>query len=170
MKPVYKLKTLSEQFMRHNADILDIRNVMHRRDETIKFFTRTDLSYEDYDYFPQPLPDAYVKLQDGKHYFLQVHHDHQPFFVVTRAIKKYSDYFENGVWDDTGTDFPIILFVVDTVSIQKRLHKFIVKSIEDVKIYTALKCDIISSHGRVWHDAEGLDEVYTLEDLKPVNT
>jgi hypothetical protein len=165
MKPVYKLKTLSEQFMRHNTDILAIRNVMHQRDKTIKFFTRTDLSYEDYDYFPQPLPDAYIRLANGQQCFIQVHHDHQPFFVAMRAIKKYLDYFENGVWDDTGTDFPIVLFVVDTVSIHRRLHKFISKNIGDVRFYTALKNDVVGGDRNVWHCVDEPEKARSINEL-----
>lgn len=167
IKAIYKDKTVSEQFIQECLDTFSIYIALRSHDSDIKFFTKADLSHEDYEYFPQPLPDAYIKLRDGKHFFLQMHHAHQPFFVATRAIKRYMDYFENGIWDDTGTEFPVLLFVVDTESIQKRLHKFISKNADDVKIYTALKDDVLNrADGRVWYGIDEPDDIYTLEQLK----
>lgn len=165
IKAIYKDKTVSEQFIQECLDIFSIYTALRSHNSGIKFFTKADLTHEDYEYFPQPLPDAYVKLQDGKHCFLQVHHNHQPFFVATRAIKRYLDYFENGVWDDTGTDFPIVLFVVDTVSIQKRLHKFISKNIDDVRFYTALKNDVVGGDGNVWHGVDEPERAHSIDEL-----
>lgn len=169
-KAIYKDRSVSEQFIQDCFDILDIYVSLQSRNVDIKFFTKQDLSHEDYEYFPQPLPDAYIKLPHGKHYFLQVHHKHQPFFVATRAAKRYMDYFENGVWDDTGTSFPIVLFVVDTPSIQSRLHEFVAKSIDDLKIYTALKSDIDSENDKIWHDAHEPDGTYSLKEIEATDS
>lgn len=170
IKSIYKDKTVSEQFIQECLDILGVYIAFRAHSPNIKFFTKADLSHEDYEYFPKPLPDAYVKLQDGKHFFFQMHHAHQPFFVVTRAAKRYMEYFENGVWDDTGTDFPTILFVVDSPHIQKRLHKFISKNIEDIDIYTALKSDVLSDGTRIWCNADEPEKVYSLEEIKNTNS
>lgn len=166
IKAIYKDKSVSEQFIQECLDIFSAYIALRTHNSGLKFFTKADLSHEDYEYFPQPLPDAYMKLQDGRHFFLQVHHTHQPFFVATRAIKRYIDYFENGVWDDTGTSFPVILFVVDSINTQKRLNKFIGKNMENIKIYTALKVDVVSGNEKIWHDADELGEVYLLRELK----
>jgi hypothetical protein len=166
IKSIYKDKSVSEQFIQECLDILGVYTALRSHNPDIKFFTKADLSHEDFEYFPQPLPDAYVKLQDGKHFFLQMHHAHQPFFVATRTAKRYMDYFENGVWDDTGTDFPTLLFVVDSASVQKRLHKFISKNIEDISVYTALKNNVLSDDIRIWHNSDEPEEAYSLEEIK----
>jgi DNA-binding PadR family transcriptional regulator len=164
IKSIYKDKSVSEQFIQECLDILGVYIAFRSHRPDIKFFTKADLNHEDYEYFPQPLPDAYVKLQDGKHFFLQIHHAHQPFFVAARAAKRYMEYFENGVWDDTGTYFPTILFVVDSPNIQKRLHKFISKNIEDISIYTALKDDVPSGNIRIWRNADEPEKTSSLKD------
>ncbi|HMI08961.1 MAG TPA: replication-relaxation family protein [Candidatus Saccharimonadales bacterium] len=167
IKAIYKDKTVSEQFIQECLDIFDIYITLRSHNSGIKFFTKAYLGHEDYDYFPHPLPDAYMKLQDGKHYFLQVHHEHQPFFVATRAVKRYLDYFENGAWDDTGTDFPVLLFIVDSSLVQNRVHKLLRKQTNGLKAYTALKDDIMNNaDGRVWRDADEPDDVYSLDQLK----
>lgn len=139
IKAIYKDKSVSEQFIQECLDIFDVYIAMQAKDTNLKFFTKADLSHEDYEYFPQPLPDAYIRHRDGRQYFLQLHHEYRPFFVATRVVKQYMDYFENGVWDDTGTDFPMVLFVVDNANIQRKLRGFIDKNAEDLTIKTVLK-------------------------------
>lgn len=160
---VYKYKTVSEQFIQDCFDMLSIYLALRSHYSGLKFFTKIDLKHEDYEYFPQPLPDAYIRLGNDKQYFLQVHHAHQPFFVATRSIKKYVDYYEGGVWDDTGTEFPVLLFVFDNSRIQIRFHEFIRKSVEDVKILTALKRDVLSGSYNIWQDGS---ELYKLDELQ----
>lgn len=169
-KAIYKDKSVSEQFIQDCFDILDIYVSLQSRNADIKFFTKPDLNHEDYEYFPQPLPDAYIKLADGRHYFLQVHHKHQPFFVTSKAAKRYMDYFENGVWDDTGTPFPVLLFVVDTPSIQKRFHDFVAQNTDGIGIYTALKSDIAGEKEDVWRNAHKPDETYSLKEIESTDS
>jgi len=167
VKAIYKDKSVSEQFIQECMDIFSIYIAMRSHNSGLKFFTKADLSHDDYDYFPQPLPDAYMRLTNGQQYFMQMHQPHQPFFVVSRTIMRYASYFENGEWDDTGTDFPVLLFIVDSSSVQKRIHRLIRKQAGEVRIYTALKDDVLNSaDGRIWHGIDELDDVYTLEQLQ----
>lgn len=166
---VYKDRTVSEQFIQDCFDVFNIFLALRSHNSDLKFFTKIDLKHEDYEYFPQPLPDAYIRLGNDKQYFLQVHHAHQPFFVATRAIKKYVDYFESGVWDDTGTEFPILLFVIDSPNIEKRLHKFIGDK-DGLIGYTALKSDILNGNEKAWRSADSSDKAFSLEELKLSNT
>ncbi|SRR6266496_3073468 len=170
IKAIYKDKSVSEQFIEECHDVFGTYVALREHNDGLRFFTKADLSHEDYEYFPQPLPDAYVKLQDGKHFFMQMHYAHQPFFVATRAVKRYTDYFENGIWDDTGTDFPVVLFVVDSASIQKRLNKFISKNTEDIRIHTALKSDVLNGGSRIWHNADEPEEAHSLKELTGIDS
>ena len=165
IKAIYKDKSVSEQFIEECLTIFNIYAALREHNTGLKYFTKADLSHEDYAYFPRPLPDAYVKLPDGTHFFLQVHHAHQPFFVVTRAVKRYVDYFENGVWDDTGTDFPIVLFVVDSTSTYERLNKYINKIAGDVIIFIALRSNALRGNDRIWHNVNEPEEDYSLKEL-----
>jgi hypothetical protein len=128
IKKLYKNKGLSEQFIQHCFDILNIRNQLNGRyGVQMKFFTKMNLDHEDYDYFPQPLPDAYIRLESGEQFFLDVCHNDTPFFVHIRRIKQYINYAESGEWDDTGTDLPTIVLACDNPTLQKRLEKNIIK-------------------------------------------
>ena len=98
------------------------------------FFNKSDLKYEDFDYYPQPLPDAYIRLktsQGEKQFFLDIFEDTQPYFVLVRRVKKYFSYAGSGEWAATETELPTILMVAPTTSVQKRLRKRIARHLRE---------------------------------------
>jgi hypothetical protein len=127
IKAIYKDKTVSEQFVRHSLDLLGIYNRLKAQyGDRLKFFTRANLNREQFDYFPQPLPDAYIRLRLGgeeKQFFLDMYYDDQPFFAATRKVKRYAEYAEAGNWEATSTNLPAVLCVCESASLQKRLQK-----------------------------------------------
>jgi Replication-relaxation len=132
IKTIYKDKSVSEQFVRHSLDLLAIYNQLKAQyGDRFKFFTKVNLNREQFDYFPQPLPDAYIRLRLGgeeKQFFLDMHYDDQPFFAAARKIKRYIEYAESGKWEETGTNLPAVLIVCESVSLQKRLLKCVVNA------------------------------------------
>lgn len=134
IKAIYKDKTVKDDFVRYCLDILAIYNRLKAQyGDRLKFFTKANLNYERFDYFPQPLPDAYIRLRLGgedKQFFLDVYHDGQPFFAAARKIKKYVDYAEDGAWEETETALPVILGVCESSGLQKRLQKRIASAIK----------------------------------------
>lgn len=127
IKAIYKDKTVKDDFVWQCLDIFTAYNrIRAEYGDRLKFFTRADLNYEQFDYFPQPLPDAFIRLSlDGeeKQYFLDFYHDKQPFFAAVRKIKKYVEYAESGDWDGTNTVLPVIFAVCESSGLQKRLHE-----------------------------------------------
>jgi hypothetical protein len=127
IKAIYKDKTVSDQFVRHSLDLLVVYNQLKAQyGDRFKFFTRANLNREQFDYFPQPLPDAYIRLRLGgeeKQFFLDMFYDDQPFFAAARKIKRHVEYAESGEWDETGTNLPAALIVCESVGLQKRLLK-----------------------------------------------
>lgn len=169
IKGIYKDKFVSEQFIDECLDIFITYIALQEHSADLKFFTRSDLNHEDYSYFPQPLPDAYMRFENGRQYFLFMHYKYQPFFVLTRAVKQLVEYFENGIWDDTGTNFPVVLFVVDNAKTRERLHTFINKNVEDMKIHVALKDDVIGGNEKIWHDTHESNETHSLKELEDID-
>jgi hypothetical protein len=142
VKATYRDEKASEDFIEHCIQVFAIRNRLKvKYGDTVKFFTKADLDQEGFDYFPRPLPDAYISLQTGKTerlFFLEVIDDNQPFFTVVRRIKQYMDYDEGGEWDDTGTSFPTVLFACSSDAVQKRLTKHIGNLDTDIRIAAGL--------------------------------
>ena len=168
IKAIYKDKTVKDDFVRHCLDIFAIYNRLKAQyGDRLKLFTKANLNYERFDYFPHPLPDAYIRLRlDGedKQFFLDVYYDGQPFFAAVRKIKKYADYAEGGEWEETGTELPKVLAVCESSSLQKRLQKRMV-SLGDEELIFALttKARLLGEEARVWHSAADPDEAVTLQ-------
>lgn len=172
---IYKDKNVSEQFIRHNLDIFSIYNQLKAKyGSKLKFFTKVDLNYEQFDYFPQPLPDAYIRLKgkEEQQFLLDVFHDHQPFFKAVRKVKQYITYAEEGDWAITETEFPIILVICDSPTLQKRLQKQITKALnttyEEVVFATTTKDEIknLSQNDGIWQPANEPEEQLSLPDIQ----
>ncbi len=133
VKGIYKDKDVSESFIQHCLNILNIYLTLRTpQSNMLNFCTKSDLKYEHYEYFPQPLPDLYIRLktEEGeKEFFLDVFENNQPFFVLIRRIKKYLDYAGQGEWPNE--IMPIILLVIESPSVHKRLRKRILRELQE---------------------------------------
>jgi hypothetical protein len=140
------------------------------------YFTKSQLSYEKYDFFPSPLQDAYVHIKTStsdKHFFLDIFEDSQPFFVLIRRIKKYLGYAGSGDWATYSDELPTILLVVQNKSVHKRLRKRVAyelrESYEELTFATARLEHILNPDykGKVWFpiDEDGDDPDELIEPV-----
>jgi len=173
IKSIYKDKTVSEQFVERSLELFAIRNQLHsEHGDDLLFFTRADMNREEYDYFPHPLPDAYIRLKgSGKHFFLDIFHDGEPSFVSKRRIKQYIKYDEDGDWTVTETHLPTVLVVCESLNLANRVQKHITRALDgtwaDSEVSFALtsKVKLMSEELLVWQRADGLDEKLTLQNI-----
>lgn len=133
VKRIYKDKDVSEGFIQHCLNLLAIFLALDALyGDRLDFFTKSDLNYEQYEYYPQPLPDAHIQLKTSsgtREFFLDIFEDSQPFFVLIRRIKKYLEYSGSGEW--SGDELPTILIVAENKSVHKRLRKRVAKELRD---------------------------------------
>lgn len=158
IKRLYKDKDTSEGFIQHNLNILGAYLALSAlHGDKLDFFTKSDLKYEQFEFYPQPLPDAHVRIstKDGdKNFFLDIFEDSQPFFVLIRRIKKYLEYAGSGDWPEE--PLPTILIIVENKSVHKRLRKRLAKelreSYEEVCFATGRLEYILNleNKGKVW--------------------
>jgi len=175
IKAIYKDKTVKDDFVRQCLDILAVYNRLRAQfSDRLKFFTRTNLNFEEFDYFPQPLPDAYFRMRlggDEKQYFLDFYYDNQPAVASVKKIKKYVDYAEGGAWDDTGTPLPVILVICESSGLQKLLKKRIAAAIngswsDELVIATATKTELFGAETVIWHSAANLGTTVSLQAIQ----
>lgn len=162
IKTIYKDKTVKDDFVRQCLDIFAAHNRLRALfGDRLKFFTRTSLNHEDFDYFPQPLPDTYFRVRlggDEKQYFLDFYYDNQPAIASVKRIKKYVEYAEGGAWDDTGTLLPVILAVCESSGLQRQLQKRIAAGMksswsDELIFATATKAELFGIELAIWHAA-----------------
>lgn len=131
---IHKDKTASEQFINHSLAIFSVFCELNMKyGETLRFFTKSQLSK--YEYFPNPLPDAYIRIQTKNEkiqYFLEMLQTDRPFFVSIRKIKHHMTYSESGEWDDTGTTLPAVLLICDSETLKKRIDKQLLRFEDDI--------------------------------------
>jgi len=174
IKLAYKDRTVSEDFISHCMQVLGAFNQLKRiHGDAIRFYTKVDLNIETYDYFPKPLPDAFLSLKEQgqtRRYFLEILDVTIPLFVLRKRTKQYLDYYESGAWDDTDSEFPIILFVCQSDKQEKQLQKSISKALEneDEPVFTTttyVKLKELSKEAAIWQNAIDLDEVHDLRSI-----
>lgn len=133
IKRIYKDKDVSEGFIQHCLNLLSVYlSLDSLYGNKLDFFTKSDLKYEQFEFYPQPLPDAHFRIStknSDESVFLDIFEDSQPFFVLIRRIKKYLEYAGSGEWPEEG--MPTILIVVENKSVHKRLRKRITKELRD---------------------------------------
>ena len=174
IKAIYKDKTVKDDFIGQCLDIFATYNRLKaQHGDKLKFFARANLNYEHFDYFPKPLPDAYMRLRSGKEekqYFLNFYYDSQPFFKAVKRIQAHVEYAESGDWDETGTALPTLLNVCESASLYKRLQKKITKLTdntwnEDIRAAITTKSDLFSDSKAIWQSGEPEDPIKKLEEL-----
>lgn len=173
IKAIYKDKSVKDDFVRHSMDVFALYNWLKlQHGDRLKFFTKADLNQEQFGYFPQPLPDAYIRFRLGgeeRQFFLDFYYDSQPFFTAVRRLKKYMEYAEGGEWEATGTSLPKLLAVCESEVLQKRLQKRSARSFteyagDDLIFALTTKPELKSGETTIWQLAISPDRKVTLLD------
>lgn len=171
IKAIYKDKTVSEQFVTHSLEVFAIRNQLNAQYDNLSFFTRTDMNREEYDYFPRPLPAAYVRLKSSdQHFFLDIFHDNEPHFVAKQRMKQYVKYDEDGDWAVTETDLPAVLALCESSNVANRVQKCMTKALDDswddeLAFVFTTKSELLGNGLAIWRRADNPGERLTLLDI-----
>jgi len=137
---IYKDRTASTRFINHCLGVGDINcylNRLHGKD--IEFISKSKLA--DYDFLPNPLPDAFLRQNKSREYFLEYCEEIVPFFVYRKRIKQYVEaYMEEDTWKEaTSTELPTIRLVAETPVLQRRLKRFLKKYLDDLYMATSAR-------------------------------
>jgi hypothetical protein len=122
-KYLYRAKTAKNDYIKRCLDIFDL--YIHLRSKYgvgAKFFTKVDLTHEDFDYFPQPTPDAYIRILnhgDETQYFIEYLYENQPYFIINKLAQKYIKYDEDGDWEQTESKLPKVIVICESKELQK---------------------------------------------------
>lgn len=130
LKQLYVRADTSERFVHRSLSIFDIYLQLHSvYGEQLKFYSKPELNVDDYDYFPQPLPDGFFMrkgingCEDEQCFFIEYFDDSVSVGIHARQISKYIKYFEDDTWRTTGLEFPRVIIVCESVSLKVRAQK-----------------------------------------------
>lgn len=139
LRNIYKDKETSERFIAHNIAVFTIYDRLRAfYGINLNVWTKSKLNFEDFDYFPDPKPDAYLTITpDGvrprdRSFFLNYLDDETPFFVHVRRLQKYIDYVEAGEWENA-IDMKLrgVLLVCESTALLKRIRKKLAQLVDE---------------------------------------
>lgn len=150
LKRLYKEKTYGENFINKNLFLVDCYLYFEKhkaKGSEVNFFTKQDLY--GYTYFPNPMPDAYIDLKEGKtntRYFLDIFDESKPLRRWRKRIRYYFQYLDEGDWPENtdSASFPIILIICSTEKMKRHIYYY-AKSIlekslsDDIEIFLTTK-------------------------------
>ncbi len=149
----YKDKNASQHFIDHSIEVFElyikfmelykyetstspaVNKTSKTSQSLLEFYAKTEL-YE-YDFFPRPLPDGYLRFVAKARYktstfMLEYIEAATPYFLVRRRIKQYINHIDSGDWTDG--DYPLVLIVCETPVLERRITRYIIKSLEDIYV------------------------------------
>lgn len=162
---IYKEKQKTQKFIDHCLTVVDIYLLLQSQkeeSENLRFFTKAELG--SYDYFPDPLPDAYISVNNDektKRYFLDLFDEYMPSFVLRARVKRYLEYVQEGKWEEATENikFPSILLVCPNEARKKHINYFtkslLEKTFDEVSFFLTTKETITFSKSKnIWQKVE----------------
>jgi hypothetical protein len=143
----------------------------------LKVFTPRDLIQ--YSYFPKRLPDAFLSLSGDDpnqphRFFFDIVRDRQPRGDLINKMTTYNDFFDDGGWDETESELPVILLICawspTERSIQRTMRSLLSRLDSDLRIYTSTITALSDNmtDKAIWTDVQDSEELVALDDI-PVN-
>jgi hypothetical protein len=178
LRNAYKDKEASSEFIARKLAVFTIYDKLRpTHGASLKLWTKDQLNFDKYSYFPKPTPDAYLTIKpEGlrprtKDFFLNYLDDDTPFFVHVRRLQKYLEYVQAEEWEDaTNSKLRGVLLVCESTSLLKRIRKKLAQIVDEDETprfcYTTLQAlkDSTPEDDEVWQMVGKPLEVFGLRD------
>lgn len=169
LRNMYKNKRMNLEYINKCLQALEIFSTFKRHySDTFSIFSRFELS--DYDFFPRPLPDFYLRRVGSKEdevneFMVSILEKSVPYFVHIKKMRTYQTHEEEEGWEG---DYPCVLLIAPTDAIEKRLRKTIENTSQDFEFYTTTVDRLIATDREpaVWAEAFEEDELISLNDME----
>lgn len=179
LRNAYKDKEASNEFTARKLAVFTIYDKLRvTHGASLKLWTKDQLNFDKYAYFPKPMPDAYLTITpEGlrpreRCFFLNYLDDDTPFFVHVRRLRKYIDYVEANEWEDaTSSKLRGVLLVCESTSLLKRMRKKLAQTVDEDETprfcYTTLQAlkDSTPEDDEVWQMIGRPLEVFGLKNI-----
>ncbi len=126
----------STSFIDHQVAIVDtyIDITMDTNRKISRILTASDISKDDRESYPKPLPDLEVLYGDSKtdesnHLLVDVFPDDQHLFIAKKRIRQYIQHYEDNDWD--WDEYPDVLIIRRSKSDVNNLNKYITEKMEE---------------------------------------
>lgn len=175
IKGSYNDKTVGMNFVVDVLNVYKYTNLLKQHYPALKIFTKRDLAR--YTYFPPQPPDAVLSLpsddpKQPKRFFFDVIPDRLPRHALDRRIANYCEFFDEGGWDVTGSELPVILLLAESGTTEKRMQRTVRMQLnrsdmEELPVYTSTikALEHMIADATIWTSVEDTDELAALSSL-----
>lgn len=135
LKNMYRDQTASDAFVTHWLDVFETNySLMAKLGDNLQTFTKSQLAK--YKYFPQPLPDLFLRHQNKEYerqYFLDVIDSDTMTFLAQRRVKEYVGYAESGEWEANvnGYPLPVTILICESKALSRNLQRYVSVQMEE---------------------------------------
>jgi len=178
LRNAYKDKEASEGFIAKKLAVFASYDKLQASyGDSLSLWTKEQLNFDKYDYFPEPKPDAYLTITPegirprARYFFLNYLDDETPFFVHVRRLQKYVDYVEAEEWEEaTSSKLRGVLLVCESTSLLKRIRKKLAQLVDEDEVprfcYTTLEAlkQSTAEDDEVWQTIGKPLEVFGLKN------
>lgn len=179
LRNTYKDNEASDRFIAKKLAIFTIHNKLKASyGDSLGFWTKEQLNFDKYNYFPTPKPDTYLSITPegvrprARHFFLNYLDNETPFFVHARHLQEYVAYTQDEEWEEaTNSKLRGVLLVCESASLLKRVRKKLAQVVDEDEVpkfcYTtldALKRSTIEDE-EVWQIVGKPLEIFGLREL-----
>ncbi len=167
LNTAYKGDTVTKRFINYCSSIVDIYIYflsILKKNEKLLFYSQNDLSL--FDYFPDPLPAAYISIKTPKEtrrYLLEYYDEFIPAGVLRFRIRKYLSYADSREWEEnTEEELPSVLFICSTENKKRHIYHYakdlLNKRMEDnPSIFLSTKFKVLNggeNNVNIWNKVE----------------
>jgi hypothetical protein len=170
----YRDKSITgNNFISHYLNIYRQTEALHRQYPALKVFSQRDM--RSYSYFPGRLPDAFLSLPSDNpnvphRFFFDIVRDRQPRGDLINKLKTYTEFFEDGGWDETGSELPVLLLLCEwspsEKSVQRAVRSQLNRLDSDLTVFTSTASALENATAkRIWTDVNDADELISLDNI-----
>ncbi len=157
---IYKEHKRGNKFINHKLFVVDMYLFFlskKDKEETLQFFTETDLI--GYEYFPDTELCAYIAFKTGnktRRYLLNIFDPYTPAFILRKRVKQYIVYSQDTKWKENTNNapFPQILFVLPSQNMQTHIFEYAKAKLEkensDLSLFLTTKEIIRNDSSDIW--------------------
>jgi hypothetical protein len=175
IKNAYGDKNASESLIRESVEIFEVSHALLNTYPDMKVLTPRQIG--DIEYFPRPLPNLYLAHKKGEgtfRFFLYQLRDVKRYDVAIHAtIARIIAYRESGVYDESGNEFPVVLFVCQTAAIERHAQRSMRnarnRSSESILVYTTSYQAVVTIQKPdqvMWSSIDDPDTLVRFKDIE----
>jgi len=147
--------------------------------QRLNYYTKREMAQ--YDFFPRPLPQAYITVKnegkDDDQYFLELFDASTQNKKHWQRLKFHMDQSDSGNWEAAGRDYPDLLLICETPQVERLVQRLAEKmqasTGADMAVYTTSYNALLNARSlndEIWSNIDEPEELVNLNQVSASKT